>query len=263
MSQECAGSATGVGLLFLCLMLSGCAGAEYLWEVRTASTTRPPSFDPAVFEQQPVAVLVALAPPALHGHEVDLTLSLNRILKQIEPTWKLVSPRDAATRINQQGLAAEYTRMRTDYERSDILDRDPLKKIGAALGTRYIFQPRLTAFAQTLYERWEFPGVNVKLLRTRTSILRVSLQLWNAETGELIWTSAAEATFQQEALFNDPVYLQEAGLVTWGSIISDLVQNRTAYRHTPTDAALDALIGLAKVNEDSASESSAAVSGGK
>src|SRR6476660_8404074 len=127
MSQEFARSATCAGLLFLCLMLSGCSGAEYLWEVRTASTTRPPSFNPTVFEQQPVAVLVVLAPPALHGHEVDLTLSLSRTLKKMEPKWKLVSPQDAATQINQQGLAAEYTRMRTSYELSDILDRDSLK----------------------------------------------------------------------------------------------------------------------------------------
>lgn len=263
MNQEFARSATCAGLLFLCLMLSGCPGAEYLWEVRTASTTRPPSFNPAVFEQQPVAVLVALPPPALHGHEVDLTLSLSRILKKLEPKWKLVSPRDAATRINQQGLTAEYSRMRTDYERSDILDRDSLKKIGVALGARYVFQPRLAAFTQVMYERWEFPGVNVKILRTRSSILRVSLQLWDSETGELIWTSAAEATFQQEALFDDPVYLHGAGLITWGSIISDLEHNRTAFRYTPTDALLDSLMGLGNDDEDSASPNPAAVSGGK
>ena len=241
MSQGFARSVTCAGLLFLCLMLSGCPGAEYRWEVRTESTTRPPSFNPAVFEQQPVAVLVALTPPALHGHEVDLTLSLSRILKKLEPKWKLVSPRDAATRINQQGLTAEYSRMRTDYERSDILDRDSLKKIGAALGTRYVFQPRLAAFTQTLYDRWEFPGVNVKVLRTRSSILRVSLQLWYTETGQLIWASAAEAAFQEEALFDEPVYLHEAGLVAWGGIISDLTHGRTAFRYTPTDTLLDAL----------------------
>ena len=229
------------GLLFLCLMLPGCPGAEYLWEVRTSSTTRPPSFNPAVFEQQPVAVLVALPAPSLHGNEVSLTLSLSRTLEQVEPNWKLVYPQDAATRINQQGLAAEYTRMRTDYERSDIMDREPLRKIGTALGARFIFQPRLAAFTQTLYDRWEFPGVNVKVLRTRSSILRVSLQLWDTETGQLIWASAAEAAFQEEALFDEPVYLHEAALVAWGGIISDLTHGRTAYRYTPTDSLLDAL----------------------
>ncbi len=40
----------------------------------------------------------------------------------------------------------------------------------------------------------------------------MSLQLWDTETGELIWASAAEAAFQEEALFDGPVYLREAGL---------------------------------------------------
>ena len=61
----------------------------------------------------------------------------------------------------------------------------------------------------------------------------MSLQLWDTETGELIWASTAEAAFQGEALFDDPVYLREAGLVTWGSIISDLTHDRTAFRYTP------------------------------
>ena len=44
----------------------------------------------------------------LHGNEVGLSLALSRTLKRIEPTWKLVSPKETATRINQAGLAAEY-----------------------------------------------------------------------------------------------------------------------------------------------------------
>jgi hypothetical protein len=229
------------GLVIMLTCLAGCPGAEYLWEVRTESTTRPLSFNPAVFEQQPVAVLAALPAPGLHGNEVGLALSLSRMLKRVEPKWKLVSSQETATRINQGGLAAEYARMRTDYERSDILDREPLRKIGVALGTRYVFQPRLAAFNQTLYDRWEFPGLNVKVVRTRVSILRLSLQLWDTETGELVWASLAEASFQEEALFGDPVYLREAGLITWGSIISDLTHDRTAFRYTPADALLDAL----------------------
>lgn len=238
-------------LVVMLVCLAGCGGAEYLWEVRTESTTRPPSFNPTVFAQQPVAVLEALAAPGLHGNEVGLALSLSRTLKRIEPTWKLVSPKETATRINQGGLAAEYTRMRTEYERSDIMDREPLRKIGAALRARYVFQPRLASFTQTLYERWEFPAVNVKVSRTRASILRMSLQLWDTETGELIWASTAEAAFQGEALFDDPVYLREAGQVTWGGIISDFTHDRTAFRYTPMDALLDSLTRPDNVEKDS------------
>jgi len=235
-------SATCAGLLLLCLFLSGCTGSAYLWEVRTESTTRPPSFNPAVFEQQPAAVLEALTAPGLRGNEVGLALSLKRILKRVEPKWKVVSPQETATRINQRGLAAEYTRMRMDYEQSNILDREPLRKIGSAIGARYVFQPRLAAFTQVLYDRWKVPGLELNVVRIRSSILRLSLQLWDTETGELIWASTAEATFQEEALSEDPVYLREAGRITWAGIIADFTHGKTSSAYSPVNKLLDSLI---------------------
>jgi len=114
-----------------------------------------------------------------------------------------------------------------------------------------------------LYDRWEFPGVNVKVLRTRSSILRVSLQLWDTETGQLVWASAAEAAFQEEALFDEPVYLYEAELVAWGSIISDLTHGRTAFLYTPTDALLDALTKPTSVEGKLSGNKPAAVPAGQ
>ena len=223
-------------------VLAGCPGSVYLWEVRTESTTRPASFNPAVFEQEPVAVLEALAAPALHGNEAGLALSLTRILKRVVPNWKVVSPQETATRINKKGLANDYVRMRTDYEQGNILDREPLRKIGAALGVRYVFQPRLAAFTQTMYDRWKVPALEVYVVRIRSSILRLSLQLWNTESGELIWASTAEASFQEEAVSQDPVYLREAGRITWASIISDFKQNKTSSMYSPVNEFLDSLI---------------------
>jgi len=235
-------SATCAGLLLLFLFLAGCPGSVYLWEVRTESTTRPASFNPTVFEQEPVAVLEALTAPALHGNEVGLALSLTRILKRVVPNWKLVSPQETATRINQKGLAAEYARMRMDYGQSNILDRESLRKIGAALGVRYVFQPRLAAFTQIMYDRWKVPAVELQVVRIRSSILRLSLQLWNTETGELLWASTAEATFQEEAVSQDPVYLREAGRITWASIIADFTHGKTSSKYSPVNKLLDSLI---------------------
>jgi hypothetical protein len=240
--QKFARSATCAGLLLLCLFLSGCPGSVYLWEVRTESTARPPSFNPAVFEQQPVAVLEALTAPGLHGNEVGLALSLSRILKRVQPKWRLVSPQETATRINQRGLAAEYARMRMDYEQSNLLDREPLRKIGAAIGARYVFQPRLAAFTQTLYDRWKVPALEINVVRIRSSILRLSLQLWDTETGELIWASTAEATFQEEAVSEDPVYFREAGRITWATIIADFTHGETSSKYTSVNTLLDSLI---------------------
>ena len=96
-------------------------------------------------------------------------------------------------RINREGLAGEYAKLRADYELSDILDGvGTLRKIAAAIGVRYVFRPRLAAFSQTMTDRFKFPGFDLLITQTRSSNMRISLQLWDAETGELIWGSMAE-----------------------------------------------------------------------
>jgi hypothetical protein len=194
-------------------------------------------------EQEPVAVLEALTAPGLHGNEVGLALSLKRVMQRVHPQIRLVSPQEAASQINRHGLAADFTRMRMDYEQSNILDRNTLEKIGVMLGVRYVLQPRLAAFTQTLYERWSVPALGIKITWIRSSILRLALQLWDTNTGDLLWASTAEGSFQEEAFTEEPVYLREAVRITWGSIISDFARERTASRYSPTNNLLDSLIG--------------------
>ena len=112
------------------------------------------------------------------------------------------------------------------------------------MGVRYVFQPRLAAFIQTMYDRWTFPGFGLLLVQVRTSNLRVSLQLWNTETGELLWASRAEGTMQSEAVSKDPVYFEDAARVALGSIVSDFLNRKTASTYTTLDKFLDQLIQI-------------------
>lgn len=254
-------SVTSFVLSLICL--AGCSGKVYLWEVITESTQKPPSFNKTALERESVAILEAQTSPNLRGNEVGLALSLKRTVQRVAPTMRLVSPQEAASRINRQGLASEYTRMRMDYAQSNILARDPLRTIGAALGVRYVFQPILAAFTQTLYDRWKVPALEINVVRIRVSILRLALQLWDTETGELIWASTAEGSFEDEAVTEEPVYLREAGRITWGSIISDFVHDRTASRYSPADNLLDSLIGPDNVDEDSLAKNPPAAPAGQ
>ena len=236
-------------LLIMLVCLAGCPGSVYMWEVITESTRKPASFK-IMATGQPVAILEAHTAPGLYGNEVGLALSLKRTMQQIAPNMRLMSPLEAASRINRQGLASEYARMRTEYAQSNILDRDSLQKIGAALGVRYVLQPRLAAFTQSFYDRWKVPALEISVMRIRVSILRLALQLWDTETGDLIWASMAEGSFQQEAVTQEPVYLREAGRITWGSMISDFAHDRTASKYSPTNNLLDSLSGEDKIEED-------------
>ena len=101
-----------------------------------------PSFHPVNLEQYPVALFPAVTVSGLRGDEVTLAHYLGQILQNVAPTWKVLSAQETATRINRQRLAGEFTRIRTNFDQSNILDRDGLRKISSAIGMRYVFQLR-------------------------------------------------------------------------------------------------------------------------
>lgn len=146
-----------------------------------------------------------------------------------------------ATRVNREGLVSTYAQLLSDYEETNILDRDLLRKIAAAVGARYVFQPRLTYFSQHMTERWAFIGV--RIMETRSSVMRLTLQLWDASNGELVWGSATEITMQSEAVSQDPVYFEDQAVVAFGSMVTDLLNRKTSSRYTPVDKLLNDLIG--------------------
>lgn len=222
--------------------LTGCSSSIYGWQVRTNSTELPPSFSTVQFQQDGVALFSAITAPGLRGNEVGLAHYLGQILRKVAPSWKTVSEQDTLTRINRQGLEQLYNRVRTDYDQSNILDRDALYQLREAVGARYVFQPRLEAFTQVMQDRWKVPGFDLRVTQTRSSVMRLSLQLWDGDSGELLWTSIAEATMESEAISQDPVYLEDIARATLGSIIADFLNRKRSSKYTPLNKFLDDLI---------------------
>jgi len=231
-------------LILIVVLTAGCSSSSpiYGWHVRTNSSPPSPTFNRAVLLQEPVAIFGALAPPVLLGSETGLDSILVQVLKKVGPSFKVITPQETASLINRNDLAAEYTRMRSEALQSHLLDRGSLKKLGTAIGVRYVFQPKLTAFMQLTKDRWELPPIALKVSRIRSSIMRLSLQLWDMQTGDLLWTSLAEATLESEAVGQDPVYFDDTARVTMGSIIADFINGKTASSYGPLDKIVNQLI---------------------
>ena len=231
-----------MGLGLLTLFTTGCAGTNYGWTVRTTSTPLSSSIQPASLSQGTVAVLTPLSVASLRGNESGMGQYLSDVIKEVAPNLRVVDEREAISLINKKGLAEEYARMRSELELTHILNRDILRKIGAALGSRFVFQPRLAYFTQQMLERWEVPGISVKFSRTRSATIRLSLQLWDSKTGELLWSSTAESNFQSEAMNADPVFIEDVARVTFGSMLADLLNRKTSSKYTPLNQVLNLLI---------------------
>ena len=82
-------------------------------------------------------------------------------------------------------------------------------------------------------ERAKVPGFDIRISETRSSLLRVSMQMWEVESGELIWSSVAETVMESETVTQDPVFVEDAIRLTFGSIMSDFLNRRTASKYTP------------------------------
>ena len=73
-----------------------------------------------------------------------------------------------------------------------MLDRQRLRRIGSGLGSRYVLLPGLAQFDEEILDKFEAAGI--KLLRNRVTTLRLWLQLWDSQTGHIVWESSGEVT---------------------------------------------------------------------
>src|SRR4030095_9201379 len=87
--------------------------------------------------------------------------------------------------------------------RTGILDRQRLQRIGSALGFRYLLLPGLAELNQLILDRFEIAGI--KVIRTRVTLLRVWLQLWDTRTGHIVWESAGEVATASEVVRHERV----------------------------------------------------------
>jgi len=232
---------SGVVLGFLILCLTGCAGTHG-WIVRTTSTPFSSTSHQVDLGQETLAVLTPLTSPGLRGNEAGLGQYLTEVIKKLAPGWDIMDDRKVVSLINGQGLTAEFVRMRSDTEQSHILDRESLQKIGKSIGVRYVFQPRLAYFTQDTENRLSVPAINLRLIQTQVSTIRVTLQLWDTTSGELLWTSVAEANMQKDTLSQTPVFLEDNAKIALAGMLTDLLNRKTSSKYTPVNRIIHQLM---------------------
>jgi hypothetical protein len=173
------------GAILACsaVLLAGCAPA-YMGDTHTTSTPRPQSFDIAELARGPVATLGLLTPAGLQGFSHSLSHALILALSDASPPVRGIPSHETVNVLNEQGLAAEYADLISGFVRSGILERARLQRIGSALGPRYVLLPGLAEFNQVLLDKFEAFGV--KLVKNWVTTLRLWLQLWDTQTGQIL-----------------------------------------------------------------------------
>ena len=204
---------------FWLMLLVGCTPLS-MWDTHITSTAKPESSGLVELTRKPVATLGPVTPAGFQGFSPFLSRALIAAISQASPSIKGIPNYETVNIINRKGLAAEYTELISGFVRSGILERDRLQRLGSALDARYVLLPGLTDFNQVLIDRFEIIGL--KMVRNRVITLRLWLQLWDTQTGEIVWESMGESTTVSELLLPQRmVPLDEIGRKLWLRMIED------------------------------------------
>ena len=219
----------GIIPLLAAALIAGCTPL-YLSDTHTTSTPRPQFFNVTELAREQVATLGLLTPAGLQGFNPPLSHALNAALSEASPPIRGIAAHETVNVLNQQGLATEYGTLIAGFGRGGILESKPLRRIGSALSSRYVLLPGLAEFNQVIIDRLSIYGWN--FLQSRVTTLRLWLQLWDTQTGKIVWESAGEVTVATKLLRSEQtVPLDEIARKLWLRMIQDnLLEGKTGSR---------------------------------
>jgi hypothetical protein len=228
-----------------CLALAACTSEGVYVKVaaQTQSFTHHPGLDPhAVMLASPpaCAILPAVAPSA-PGLAPLASLTLDRALHEVNAAETVLSAGQAVSRMNAApGVGADWQALAAAYVASGVMDRERLGKIGKALGVRHVAMPMLATMTSQFDDRFCFFGLTID--RTFWITIDTSLQVWDAETGELEWQSTGTCTAATEVAVATRGSLVGSLETLWKEMLADMLERRTQSvlrEHLPAPSEVD------------------------
>lgn len=153
--------------------------------------------------------LAFITPSSVTGQEEDkqaLALVFTEVLRGLRPDLQVVPLPQTLSAVNRTGLTREYRQMFDDYRSAGIFDPESLRKIARVTGTRYLAQLKLGAFRQESRGRLGLLGLRV--METKTSTIRLFLQIWDSQDGSVAWEAAQESTVSHDSMAEEYVSLK-------------------------------------------------------
>lgn len=196
----------GIGLA---LFLTGCASQKFETKTQQSVPTTQVLAINLRSEDLRTGGIAFITPSSVTGQEEDkqaLALAFNEVLLNLRPDLHIVPLPETLSAVNRMGLTREYRQMFEDYRLTGIFDRETLQKVAAVTKTRYLAQLKLGAFRQESKGRFGMLGLRV--LETKTSTIRLFLQIWDSTDGSVAWEGAQESTVSHESLAEEYVSMK-------------------------------------------------------
>lgn len=202
-------------------ILWGCAGPLKQANSSARESYRSHQFKDG-FNGARAALLTATVDSGSNHEEYRKILSdiVEEIIKKERKDINIIPLWESLSIINQAGLTADYSQMLKDYAPTGILDKVALTKLKNAIGVSFFIQPKLVDFTQK--DNIRFNPFGLTIMKTREVQVKVYIELWNAETGEILWVGVGEATVAIEDMRAKPISFEEVARLAVENVIQKL-----------------------------------------
>lgn len=204
-------------LAFVCFVgLTGCATGQ----IHSSSDFESSGLEASQLGAGGVAFIT---PSTVTGQEADrqaLALIFTEVIREAKPEVEITSLSQTLSAINDAGLSDQYKQMYVDYSDTGIFKLSTLQEISQSTGRRYLFQLKLSSFKQDTKGR--FSALGLRLFQTTLANIRLFLQVWDAETGAIVWEGNEEVTFAEDTGYERPVTFESMVRKAAGNLIQNL-----------------------------------------
>ncbi len=171
------------------MVLAGCTATQQRWSQAQHQVL---DLKPGDLEAGGIAFLT---PFTVTGQEEDrqpLALAFVSAVQDKRPNLRVLGLSETLSAINRAALTADYQRMLLTYRDTGAFDPKILHRIGEAVGVRYVGQLKLPHFSQWAKERFGVFGLSI--IQTPSANIRIYLQIWDSEQGNIAWEGQNELT---------------------------------------------------------------------
>lgn len=129
----------------------------------------------------------------------------------------ILHPNQSIDRINEAGLTADMATMIKRYDLTGILEGEILEEIGDASGARYFLVPILMN-----YQAKESPRLNsfgFRMIKTTRASANFQLQIWDRETGSIVWEGTSTVVLAYDTFQEDPVRFGDIVSMGWDKLL--------------------------------------------
>lgn len=209
MKTACREYRSGLLAIGLALLLTACANQQLQTQTQQNTPTTQVLTIDLQSEDLRKGGIALITPSSITGQEEDkqaLALAFTEVLLKMRPDLNVITLPQTLSAVNRQALTREYRQMFEDYRLTGIFDREILQKVAKVTKTRYLAQLKLGAFRQESKNRFGMMGIRV--LETKTSTIRLFLQVWDSLDGSIAWEGAQESTVSHESLAEEYVSMK-------------------------------------------------------